>query len=59
MKNDKVVMIGDEFRHFIGGAGTYQLFIEEINKLGYEYKERICKEFLGIDHALSNTFELK
>jgi hypothetical protein len=59
MKTDKVVMIGNEFWDFIGGDGTYQFFIEEINKLGYEYKERIYKEFLEIDNELSNTFELK
>jgi hypothetical protein len=54
MKNDKAVMIGDEFWDFIGGKGTYQLFVSEINKLGSEYKERIYKEYLGID---SSNFE--
>jgi hypothetical protein len=35
------------------------MFIEEINKIGYEYKERIYKEFLGIDNELTNTFKLE
>lgn len=49
MKEDKVVLIGDEFWDLIGGKGTYQMFISEINKLGKEYRERIYKEYLGID----------
>jgi hypothetical protein len=49
MKEDKVVLIGNEFWDFIGGAGTYELFISEINKIGKEYRERIYKEYLGID----------
>jgi hypothetical protein len=59
MKTDDVVMIGNEFWDFIGGEGTYQLFIKEINLLGTEYKERIYKEFLGIDNNHSgNDFRL-
>ena len=58
MKTDKVVMIGNDFWDFIGGEGTYQLFINEINQLGVEYKERIYKEFLGIDKELNDSFEL-
>ena len=50
MKQDKVVLIGDEFWDFIGGKGTYQLFIEEINKLGANYRKRIYQEYLGIDN---------
>jgi hypothetical protein len=49
MKNDKVVLIGDEFWDFIGGKGTYQLFINEINKLGKGYRIRIYKEYLEIE----------
>jgi len=49
MKEDKVVLIGDEFWEKIGGAGTYQIFIQAINELGKEYKERIYREFLGIE----------
>lgn len=48
MKSDKSVLIGDEFWDLIGGVGTYQLFIKEINKLGKEYRLRIYKEYLGI-----------
>lgn len=49
MTQDKVVLIGDEFWDMIGGKGTYQLFISEINKLGKEYRERIYREYLGIE----------
>lgn len=48
MKTDKVVLIGDDFWDFIGGEGAYQMFIDEINKLGKEYKEIIYKEFLNV-----------
>lgn len=49
MREDPSVMIGDEFWDFIGGEGTYEAFITELNKLGVHYKERIYKEFLGIE----------
>ena len=49
MKEDKAVMIGNEFWDFIGGKGTYDNFIRVVNKPGFEYRIRIYKEFLGID----------
>ncbi len=49
MKQDDVVLIGDELWEKIGGTGTYQTFVEAINELGHEYKERIYREFLGIE----------
>jgi hypothetical protein len=49
MKTDESVLIGDEFWELIGGPGTYQFFIEQVNNLGKEYKERIFREFLGIE----------
>lgn len=49
MKQDPSVLIGDEFWNFIGGDGTYQCFISEINALGKEYRERIYREFLGME----------
>ncbi len=49
MKNDPVVVIGDEFWEKIGGLGTYQAFISAVNEIGGEYKERIYREFLGIE----------
>jgi hypothetical protein len=49
MKEDDVVLIGDEFWEKIGGLGTYQAFISAVNEVGVEYKKRIYKEFLGID----------
>lgn len=48
MKEDPVVLIGDEFWEKIGGLGTYQAFITAINEIGMEYKERIYREYLGI-----------
>lgn len=49
MQEDECVLIGDEFWDFIGGEGTYQSFICEINKLGAAYRERIYREYLGIE----------
>jgi hypothetical protein len=49
MKEDEVVLIGDEFWEKIGGLGTYQAFISAVNEVGVEYKKRIYKEFLGIE----------
>lgn len=48
MEKDKVVLIGDEFWEKIGGIGTYQAFIEAVNEIGTEYKNRIYREYLGI-----------
>jgi hypothetical protein len=52
MKKDKVVLIGDEFWEKIGGLGTYQSFIEAVNEIGKGYRERIYREFLGIEPPL-------
>lgn len=49
MKNDGVVLIGDEFWEKIGGTGTYKAFINAVNEIGKEYKDRIYREFLGIE----------
>lgn len=49
MKNDEVVLIGDEFWEKIGGFGTYKAFIDAVNEIGGDYKTRIYKEFLGIE----------
>lgn len=49
MRRDPCVLIGEELWNLIGGEGTYQMFIKEINKLGVAYKERIYREFLGIE----------
>jgi hypothetical protein len=49
MQNDEAVLIGNEFWDFIGGAGTYNAFITEVNTLGKGYRERIYREFLGIE----------
>ncbi len=49
MKHDEVVLIGNEFWEKIGGIGTYQAFISAVNEIGAEYKERIYREYLGIE----------
>ena len=49
MQADESVLIGDEFWDLIGGEGTYKTFISEVNKPGKEYRERIYREFLGIE----------
>ena len=49
MKYDKNVLIGEEFWDFVGGTGTYNLFIKEVNSLGLEYRDRIYREFLEIE----------
>jgi hypothetical protein len=49
MQEDASVLIGNEFWDLIGGDGTYNTFITEVNKLGKEYKERIYREFLEIE----------
>lgn len=49
MKNDDVVLIGDEFWEKVGGAGTYKAFISAVNEIGKDYKDRIYREFLGIE----------
>ena len=49
MKEDGVVLIGDEFWEKIGGIGTYQSFISAVNEIGPHYKERIYREYLEIE----------
>lgn len=46
MRKDEAVLIGDEFWNKIGGLGTYQSFIEAVNEIGKEYRDRIYREFL-------------
>jgi hypothetical protein len=49
MKKDRVVLIGDEFWEKLGGFGTYQAFITAVNELGKVYRDRIYREYLGIE----------
>jgi hypothetical protein len=49
MQRDKSVLIGDEFWELIGGEGTYNNFIKEVNLIGKEYRERIYREFLEME----------
>ena len=58
MKNDEVVLIGDEFWEKIGGTGTYRVFIDAINEIGEAYRERIYREYLGIDPPAKTPIKL-
>jgi Type II restriction endonuclease, TdeIII len=49
MTTDSSVLIGAEFWDKIGGVGTYTAFIEAINEIGLPYRERIYRDFLGIE----------
>lgn len=49
MKKDPVVLIGVEFWEKIGGLGTYDAFISAVNEIGVGYRERIYREYLGIE----------
>lgn len=49
MTQDTSVLIGNDFWDLIGGEGTYNIFIGEINNLGANYRERIYREFLGME----------
>lgn len=49
MKQDEVVLIGEEFWEKIGGLGTYKAFIDAVNEIGKDYKDRIYREYLGIE----------
>lgn len=49
MKQDSVVLIGRDFWQKIGGSGTYQAFIDAVNEISDEYKDKIYREFLCID----------
>lgn len=49
MKEDAAVLIGNEFWDKLGGPGTYKSFISTVNEIGKEYKDRIYREFLGIE----------
>lgn len=58
MINDSSVLIGNEFWELVGGEGTYEKFITEINSLGKEYKERIYREFLCIEPPISSNLDV-
>lgn len=49
MQNDNSVLIGNEFWELIGGKGTYNNFIKEVNLLGKDYRELIYREFLEME----------
>jgi hypothetical protein len=49
MNNDPCVLIGDEFWDLVGGAGTYDALVSTVNALGAEYRERIYRDYLGVE----------
>ncbi len=55
MKEDEVVLIGDEFWDKIGGRGTYKSFIAAVNEIGPKYRERIYREFLEMEPPPGGT----
>jgi len=55
MQNDSVILLGEDFWDMIGGRGTYRQFVAEINKLGRGYRERIYREFLGMEPPEGNS----
>lgn len=58
MHGDKSVLIGNEFWDLIGGKGTYRNFVLEVNSLGKEYRERIYREFLGIEPPVGSDISI-
>jgi hypothetical protein len=58
MKRDEVVLIGNEFWNKIGGVSTYETFIQAVNEIGSKYKERIYREFLGIEPPASDKWKM-
>lgn len=58
MREDEVVLIGEEFWEKIGGLGTYTAFIDAVNEIGREYKDRIYREYLGIEPPF-DAYEVK
>lgn len=49
MRREKVVVMGKEFWHILGGTGTYEELITIFKEVGTITKERIRKEYLGLD----------
>jgi len=53
MRKDAVVLIGDDFWEKIGGPGTYKTFVDAVNEMGEMYRDRIYREYLGIEPPAS------
>ncbi|KAA0225362.1 TdeIII family type II restriction endonuclease [Fimbriimonadia bacterium ATM] len=49
MQADPVVLIGREFWDALGGPGTYEAFIDAVNELGGDYRDRIYRDYLGME----------
>ena len=55
MKEDEVVLIGDEFWDKLGGKGTFLRLIEVVEEIGPKYKKIIYEEYLGIVDPNTNN----
>lgn len=49
MREDEVVLMGESFWDMLGGEGTYEALIAIFEEIGEAYKNRIRKEYLGIE----------
>ncbi len=49
MRADPSVLIGGDFWDLIGGAGTYENLVREVNSLGKNCRERIHTDYLGTE----------
>lgn len=49
MHKDESVLISNEFWDLIGGKGTYDILISELNSLSKDFKERIYREYLKVE----------
>ncbi len=49
MNNDEVVLIGEEFWERLGGPGTLAELLTLLHEVGAPLKERIRREYLGLD----------
>ena len=58
MKQDASILIGTDFWDKIGGMGTYQEILDAVSEISGEYKERIYREFLGMEPPPNSTVKL-
>lgn len=49
MRTDEVVLMGDEFWSRLGGIGTLAELLEVLDAVGAPLRERIRREYLGLD----------
>ena len=49
MREDSVVLIGDEFWEKVGGSGTYAAFLEAVEEIAPVYKATIYRDYLQME----------